>query len=569
MSHTIAIPNPTPEVSFGEPCAGVDHLAANAEPGGKTSSQETSRGIKFFALPNLSSQHVTDTLDPRTLAPVDYPADKEEFRAWCSNPKTKHLFFNHTEGLTPANRITVSNEAFRLWGFTADFDSKQTEAEIISIVTRNAAEGLMPAYYSVSFSGNARLTWDFEEPVLVDQPALAERFLYQLGKELKLKNLLAGLDPASFKLGQYYEAGRHWTAFPDSRPISSRLLATLFYRAADQVKFKTQGPVIPIESVAAEVEKRWPGRVDNFEVGARLPLFWVEPFEDRVGAQVGDHGMICYSTRAVKSFTPWIDILGAAFVRDFQAERIGAAAEDLYFDGRHYWRRDEGGVWRCRNTEDMIRWLKTQGINPRPEAKSYASEADRVLITAQEAREVKAAAPIVHDIRQIVIINGEKYLNVSAIEVMKPGDNGDPVNWPWLHEFFWNIWAEPQKEQREHFLAWLQYFYVPCLEGRPTQGQAIVIAGEPSRGKTFMNHHILGKMMGGWSDPTEYLMGRTNFNRENAETALWSCDDQRGAVSWGASRSSPRNSRNTSRILKCAAKAKERTLSQFLGKAAS
>jgi hypothetical protein len=488
--------------------------------------------MTFFAIPNLSS-HDVEVVDP-TTSKLSAPRhdSKEKRRAWQSAVTTQHLFYSACEGLTPGLRVSERNESYKLHGLVCDYDSEISDADLGAIVKRAAPE-LLPMWTSHTFSGGARLVFEFEKPVYVDNHDLADRFLKELGKELRLKNLLPGLDDKSFSLTQYFELGTDWRRFSEAKPISSNILQLLFYRAAEKKVIRGEGPNIPIEAVAAEVEKRWPGRIKGeFTVGVRTPLFWIDDGIDRIGAQVGDFGMICYSTRAHKSFFHWGEILGHEFVRNYQAERIGGAADGLWFDGRHYWRKGEDGYWRYRNKQDAIMWLKGKGISARTSPKETASEAEKVLLLAQDVREVKAAAPIVHDSREVVIINGERYLNISTVKIMQPADSGDPANWPWLHDFFWKIWASPQEEQRDHFLAWLQHYYVCCLNGRPAQGQAIVIAGAPSRGKTFLNYQILGRIMGGHSDATDFLMGKTNFNKENAEVALWPIDDTRGAGSW-------------------------------------
>lgn len=488
--------------------------------------------MKFFAIPNLSS-HDVEVVDPPTStlsAPLH--ENKETRRTWQSAVTTQHLFYSACEGWTPGLRVTKENPPYKLHGLVCDYDNKISDLELGSIV-KNAAPELLPTWTSRTFSGGARLVFEFQEPVFVDNLQLAELFLKELSKELRLENLLPSLDKNLFSLTQYFELGRDWRRIPDAKPIPSDVLGLLFYRAAGKKGIRGEGPNIPIEAVAAEVEKRWPGRINGeFTVGLRTPLFWIDDNIDRIGAQVGDYGMICYSERAGKAFLHWGEILGQKFVRDFEANRIGAAADGLWFDGKHYWRKGEDGYWRHRNKEDAIMWLKGQGISARTGPKETASEAEKVLLLGQEAREVKAAAPIVHDSREVVIINGERYLNISTMKIMQPADNGDPANWPWLHDFLWKVWADPQEAQRDHFLAWLQHYYVSCLNGCPAQGQAVIIAGEPSRGKTFLNYQILGRIMGGYSDATDFLMGKTNFNKENAEVALWPIDDTRGAGSW-------------------------------------
>jgi hypothetical protein len=485
--------------------------------------------MKFFSLPNLSSQDVSET-DPRTAKRPDF-AEKAEFRAWCNDIKTQHCFYNHTEAITPSLRVTVNNEPFYLHGFTADYDAEIKQKEALLIITRNAPAGLLPRFISSTFSGGIRLTWEFEEPVLVDQGELSEKFMKLLVAELGAKNLAAGFDVASLKLGQYYEAGRNWNEIPNSKPISNKILQLIFFRAANQTTIKSEGPKIPIEKVAEQVEKLFPSRVKDFSVGQRVPLFWVEPFEPRVGAQIGDLGMLCYSTRAGKSFVPWSEILGTEFMRDYQAQRIGAAAEGLYFDGQHYWRKDFEFYWQKATKEDTIMWLKSQGVNPRPETKSYASEAERVLLVSQAQHRVKAAVPIVHNKNTIVVDeSGSKFLNISTRKIMQPAEEDGSFNW--IAKFFQNIWAKPTETQKDFFLAWLQHAYQSCLNGKPDQGQALFIAGPPSSGKTFMNYHILAKIFGGCADPSELLMGRTNFNKNESENYLWAIDDTRGAAMW-------------------------------------
>jgi uncharacterized protein DUF5906 len=354
-----------------------------------------------------------------------------------------------------------------------------------------------------------------------------------LAKELRLKTLLPGLDENSFKNGQYFELGQDWQSISGGHAIPTDTLWFLIAQAASAKTIIADAPQIPIEAVAEEVERQFPGRWPNeFVVGARGPLFWINDGIDRVGCQVGDFGMIAYSDRAGKSFLPWSEILGRDFVRNFQANRIGSAAEGLWFDGRHYWRKGEDRRWRSRTKEDMIMWLKGQGLSARTSPKETISDAEKVLLAAQEANEVKAAAPIVHDAREMIIINGDKYLNISACKITQPAEHGEAEDFPWLHEFFQKVWDENHPVQRDCFLAWFQHFYLSALKGAPQQGHAVIIAGDPSRGKTFLNQRILGAAMGGFSDSTDFLMGRTNFNKADAEVALWAIDDTRGGSTW-------------------------------------
>jgi hypothetical protein len=460
-----------------------------------------------------------------------YPATKQAFRDWCNDASTHHCFYSTVEGLIPSGRVSVQNPPHRRHGLVVDYDAQVPDP--IAAIVQNAAKGLLPCWASTSYSGNHRIVFEFEESVLVDNEQLSERFLKIMAKELALKSLLPGLDDSSYKPIQYFELGQAWRRVPGSNRISADLLAMWFFKAATERVLPSGDTQIPIEAVAAEVEKQFPGRwLGEFSVGSRGPLFWIADGIDRVGCQVGDFGMICYSDRAGKSFLSWSEILGRAFVRDYDAERIGAAAKGIWFDGKRYWRRGSDGDWRALTKDDTIMWLKGQGLSARCAAKETISEAEKVLLAVQELRQVKAATPVVHDSREVVFINGEKYLNISACKVIRPAASGDPAEFPWLNTFLEKVWDENHPQQRDYFLAWLQHFYVSALRGSPQQGHAVFIAGDPSRGKTFLNQRIIGAMMGGFSDPTDFLMGRTQFNKADSEVAHWAIDDTRGASSW-------------------------------------
>jgi hypothetical protein len=488
--------------------------------------------VKYFALPNLNWLDVTE-VDPPSMPKMDeYPETKTEFREWCNSKSTKHCFYSAVEAIDPTHRVTVDNPAFKMHGLVVDYDAVAPQGSI-DLIPENGAAGMLPRWVTRTYSNHRRVIWEFEKPILVDNEEITDRFMALLAKELKVKNILPNADQASFKRAQYFELGTDWQEIKGWNAIPASTLEYLFVKAATAKQLKHDGTIIPLEKVAEEVEARYPGRwPGEFVEGARGPLFWIEDGVDRVGCQVGEFGMLCYSERAGKSFLHWGEIFGPDFVRQYEAERIGSAAEGIWFDGQKYWRKNESDLWRARNKDDTIMWLKGQGISGSAMQKGMASDAEKVLLTAQDLREVKGAAPIVHDNREVVVINGERYLNISAIRIMQPADHGTPTDFPWLYEFFNKIWADPVETQRDHFLAWFQHFYTTALAGRPQQGQALIIAGPPSSGKTFLNHQILGRVMGGFSNATNYLMGSTSFNKQDSEVALWAIDDTRGASSW-------------------------------------
>jgi hypothetical protein len=207
-----------------------------------------------------------------------------------------------------------------------------------------------------------------------------------------------------------------------------------------------------------------------------------------------------------------------------EAEYTEVIAE-TYFIEEKYWRKGDN-AWRGAIKQNFADDLRVAGINARPSSKGdTASDVLRLMSRIRAERVLDAALPIVHDAREIIELNGKQVLNVSRIRAMQPAAEDDLTQSAWLHEFFDKIWDTDEPQQRDYFLAWFQRFYANALAGVPKSGQAIVIAGEPGIGKTFLSWRIVGKALGGFSDGSRFLKGETNFNKEIAEVPLLAIDD--------------------------------------------
>lgn len=478
--------------------------------------------MQLFVLQNLASQQTT-----RSAAPiaVTRPAfkDKAEFRKWCADPATQHVFYSAVEGLIPSLRVSEANPAKLLHGLVADYDAAITDQMIADLAT-NAP--IPPTWTTRTFSGGARLLWEFSEPILCDNKQLAERFMKMAAKELKLKALLPGLDDASFELKQMWEAGTDWRSL--GAVLQGDLVGLWVLNSACAKSVKFEGTLIPIEEVAAEVAKQFPGKwPGKFEVGARGPLFWVDDGITRIGCQVGDLGMICYSSRAEAGFLPWGDILGKGFVQKWEAAQIGAFAETLWYDGKVYWWNVDGD-WVPRSKDDSIMHLKVLGVSNKATTKATASQAEMVLCAVQASRTVGMAAPLLFEDRELVEINGERTLNIGRKEAMAEADVVDPDRFPWLQNFLANVFDDSPLNgfhQLDYFLAWFKRLWESARAKQLAQGQMLAIAGEPGQGKTFMSTWVIGAALGGSVDASRLLQGKTDFNKQAAENAIWRIDD--------------------------------------------
>ena len=489
--------------------------------------------MQVHTLPNLVSQTAGKITTPIQANPRPTLANKEAYRKWCSNANTQHVFYSAWEGVNPGLRISKANPAKLLHGFVADYDADVTDQMILDVANSG---GILPTWSSRTFSGGARLIWEFEEPLLMDNHILAERFMKTLVKELKVKKLLPGFDESSMESSQYFEAGTNWAAVASGMPIPVDLVGLWTLDSATGKIAQQGGTEIPIEEIAAEVERQFPGRwVGDFVVGARGPLYWVPDGVQRVGCQVGDFGMICYSSRADAGFLPWDKILGKSFVQKWEAKHIGGFIENMWYDGKMYWWKVDD-VWVPRNKDDSMMHLANHGVSVKTNGKEVISRAGKILCGVQDVRKVEYAAPLLFERNEIVDINGEKVLNIGRREALMEANVADPENtahFPWIWEFISRIFVQSDGDnsQMDYFLAWFQRLWVSARNKQLFQGQMLVLAGSAGQGKTFMSRCIIGAALGGSVDASDILQGKTNFNKQAAETCIWRVDDAAGATS--------------------------------------
>jgi hypothetical protein len=491
----------------------------------------------YLAIKNLRSNDAFDiggkpweaSIPPRPG--LQSGATKEDYRNWCADAKTDWIFYTFAEGLTPSLRVSETNPVKYQHGIIADYDSVVPIADAKQILKNNCPAGLEPTGISQTFSGGIRVVWEFEEPLMLDNKGLYESFMAYAAKELRVKKLLPHFDETSLKSNQVFEIGSDWEQIPGSLPISCNVVHHWLAESALKAKkVSDNNTSIPYDRIAAEIEKQFPGKLQgDIREGLRVPLFWIDDGIDRVGAVMGEHGVICFSDRAGKSFVPWVEILGKKFVSEYEAERTGAAAADFWYDGRAYWVKDND-LWCRLVSEEMGRRLKVlYRLSSKNGNKDTASEVDKAMVAIQQTKRVQCVAPFVYNPVEILDFNGVKYLNTSARKMMEPAtEDGD---FPWLKKFLLEpgIWDTAVDEngvgQKEYFLAWLKRFWESGRAGRLLSGQMVFIAGGAGQGKTFLSSFIMGQISGGHSDASGYLLGGGDFNKELVEVGVWSVDD--------------------------------------------
>jgi hypothetical protein len=462
-------------------------------------------------------------------------SSKAEYREWCANANTDHCFYAMTEGDSPNARISEENPVNKIHGFVADFDAPVDWPKVDEILKVRCDGGYMPTWRSRTQSGYIRLVWEFDAALPV-APALADAFLKRLCDALKASMLLAGFDRTSLKASQYFEIGKEWTRIGDQIPIN--FARTILLKAANDIPIKTSDTNVPLDEVAAEVLRRFPNRwKGEFVVGARGPLFWVDDGIDRDGCQVREDGMICYSDRAGKGFASWREILGKKFLDKFEEKKLSNLIDQYWYNGKSFYKILDGSPAAIPK-DQLILELRRAGFCPKMKKNQTISEIEQAILSISNDCRIEEVAPVVFAKERVVSFNGRKILNNCRAIPVQPADNGDPANWPWIHQFVTPFFADDDKGDSTlpYFLAWYQRLYLAILNHRLDQGQLFILLGPTGHGKTLLTNKIIGASVGGFSDASDYLSGKTNFNRDLCGSAAWVIDDQTAAATYADQR---------------------------------
>ena len=478
----------------------------------------------LFCLPNLASSTVTEA------RPWEYQngatpkfTTKEQFQQWCAKPTTESLFFSGFEGTHAALRVSESNPAVFMHAVVADYDSPVAADERLAFL-RRASKDYPPNYISTTFSGHVRLVWLFAGRVPVYGRKVTEAFLRKLATELKLRKIFPGLDEQAFiAVSQYYHCGSDWQRLHEA-PLPTSLLHSWLLGASKKGDWSRYGDSIPLERVAEAVEARFPGRWGGpFEEGARGLRFWDDSADNPTAAIVRATGMQCFT--GPKPFVTWGEILGRRFVEEFRADTIGAAIDGIWFDGHDYWRRVDG-VWRLFKRLDITCHLRVaHGISDERPKGATNSQMDEVINQIQQVKAVDGAAPFIYRRDAVVPFGAKRYLNVVRrgllVAAERPQSWGQ--NFPYIAALLDGYFDPP--EQLDYFLSWLAYAYAHAHAGHPRNGQAAFIAGDVNLGKTLVSNVLVGDLLGGHMDASDYLLGESRFNKELFEVGLWTVDD--------------------------------------------
>ena len=483
----------------------------------------------FFLRNHVSSELLqADLADLPKLSKRPEFADKKSYAGWCHAADTRHVFYTLAEPGVAGLRGSGQNPIKFMHGVVADYDGNPDAiaATLARGLTFKRPE-LAPTWVTRTFSKKARLIWCFEHKVPVFGGEVFAKFLERIFKELDCYNILPGLDVGAAIANPYtpFELGTEWyQPCGDARVPGVKVMAIL-HEVSNRAKWKVDGPEIPFDAVADEVERRWPGRWPcRIAEGARGVRFWDKNADNETGCTIRSNGVQAWTGEC--KFIPWHELLGDDFVKKYKEDRIGGAIDGTYYDGKAYWRKDALAIWRARSGDDIRRHLNVlHGLSSETK-KGKASEVNEALTTIDMLRTVDGAFPVLFRKEEVVYDpqSRKKYLNISRAEPMKalsPGRAwGD--GFPWMARYFTGLFDQ---KQQDVFFTWLHHAWSNAVAGTPRKGQAMFITGPTSAGKTLLSQRIIAGILGGFAEATAFITGETHFNEDLFHSPVWAVDD--------------------------------------------
>jgi hypothetical protein len=294
-----------------------------------------------------------------------------------------------------------------------------------------------------------------------------------------------------------------------------------------KVSFVGSDVKIPLEVVQEQIEREFPTKwKGDFSLGARSRRFWDDQADNESAAILREGGFQCFT--GPDAFVSWGQLLGEAFVKRYDADRLGKVLQRVYYDDTtgKYWFQDAADRWVSGITSDIIRLLKVDyGLDPRPPKGGTFSEIDQALLEVQKHKRVAAALPYLYHKPGLLVLNKRNFLNTAWAECKPPaastGAWGDDFPWiaRYLEEYFGN------DKQLQPFLAWWKRAYEGGLYQKPEQGHALFFVGPQNCGKTLLNHRIIGESLGGAMDARPLLVDGNDFSGSNLEYPVMALDD--------------------------------------------
>lgn len=548
--------------------------------------------VHFFSLPNLATDEVEILNDPWNVKVDDavLALPTREYKRRWRDASTKHWLLLLVEGRDPTRAVSSANPAAVLHGFAADYDSP-VGADQMAAFSEKPPSRYRPAWWSLSHGGKLHLFWLLDRPVSLLNNTHAAKLMEVMAAKMKVALWGAGYDKSSEKPTQVIDIGREWHAFDESArvPADEVILwdAKLFERECSRMMDERID--VPFDAAVAEIRKReWPHPVPaDIAPGTRCVRFWDPDADNATGAQFTQGGLRVYTPHD-NGFVSWKTLLGSAFCEEYTAKSMAPFYEDtMWLSSKDvYWRflRDRERPHFEPRSEKNIRsdMVVEAGLSDKAPRGEELSEVGKAIKTIQAKNSVQYVAPLLYEPAGRIYSEalGGDVLNISTVTLKAPAKPtsvtdadvkeydglpsryvNDPLaaewdnyfavrDFPHIHRLLtcyfargksaYDKWIEggarPEKvlkvadEQLPRLLSWMSHFYNDSTRRVKSTGQALVIAGPASTGKSFFASQLLAQLMGGGDNGKSYYIENNRFTGALANTPVHYIDDCLGTL---------------------------------------
>jgi len=494
----------------------------------------------MYSAPRLSVQSLKLGVlpwefQPAVPIPVWVRKDKKLRDIWINNPQTNHQCYTFNEGVNPNSRITKAdkdgggNPVRLINALVADFDSSHTLEQVLEYIKSLEYK---PNWLEHTLSGHWRALWGLEEPMLVPGNKFYAHLMTQFSAvAFDPERVMPGLDlPAWKEPNKLWTNGCEWH-FVHDKLIPATVATGWLMKASQSYKFSAKefGTEIPLEVVREKLAEKFSKFKEwdtDFLEGSQGPSFWIEGSTSPKSAIVRKTGMQTFSAHAVKAFYPWVDLLGASFVKDFEAAILGRAVEDIWFDSKYYWSRVNDRWMKFERANILLELKTTRKLSPKMD-ENGVSLVEQALSYINRYQQVDSAGPMVFFPSGIVSIMGETRLNTCNTKAIAPAE-GPPEVWGADGNFAWlsSLTEFLDPEPLRYLISWLSWAYFHAYQQKPASGQAIFICGPTDMGKTLWSQQVVGALFGGFADAVDHLTGEdAGFNIDLWGKGIWNVDD--------------------------------------------
>ncbi len=508
--------------------------------------------MRVFYRKNLASTEVEICDDLTSRTPTAWPeyATKQARNAHWAQPTTQGMFYSGFEGVSGSVVCgsATSNAVLKLHTLVVDYDAKVgvTPEELAQQYLNTPHGPYRPAWGCITHSGNLRLLWVLERPLTVASPAQLKALLVAITRHLALIKWHGGFDATAFaNATQYYEFGRQWFPIAPDDVIPFGPMLSWAWAATKTVQaLRTEERIqVPLEVALKEIKHRWGEEAwtGPFEVGARGRRFWDPSADNETAVWLRPDGFVCFTGNI--PFVSWRALFGDPFIDQLDGARIQSVYDRVVWDEQNYWvELPDGRGWEKYSSPQLREWMQVQGFSNKVPKGAEVSEVAQMCQHILANGRVRGVLPFLYRPHGIYVYKGERVLNISRLRVMDPAARGAftdledaktrcfPFIWSFLSNFLAPVDGAPI--QFRYLLCWMKHFYEHAYYQNPHPGHAVVLAGPTGRGKTFFAQSLLGRLMGGSHDASDFMIRGSQWTDKLVRSPIALIDDQQGSTSF-------------------------------------